>query len=352
MGSKCCPEENHHNSELKVRKLLLLGGGGSGKTTLFRQLNLLHGEWQKSGISERERFSYKDSIHNNILEAIQVLIAKNNDFSIDDSDFEMNDSSKQSAYVVQNLTDNLIDTQLAEHIKLLWKDPGIQRTWRRRSEFQFQDSSIYYLNDIDRIAEQGYIPSELDIIRCRVFTTGIIEQRCTIKGTEFRILDVGGQRNERRKWYYCFENVDGLVFVCSLSGYDQACFEEDINRMHLSLKLFQETVNSQWFRESAIILFLNKRDLFKEKIGVVKTENPLKVPLSVCFPKCPMHDEDPYEQGIEYIKKQFLRRIRKRNPQELFIHVTCATDKHIMEEIFITVQKQIIKKALERAALV
>jgi len=330
---------------------LLVGGGGSGKTTLFRQLNLLHGEWQKEGISERERCSYKDSIYNNILEAIQMLIAKNNDFSNYDSEFEMKESTKQSAYVVWNLTDNLIDAQLAEHIKILWRDPGIQRTWRRRSEFQFQDSSIYYFNDIDRIAEPGYIPSEQDIIRCRVFTTGIIEQRCTIKGTDFRILDVGGQRNERRKWYYCFENVDGLIFVCSLSGYDQTCFEEDINRMHLSIKLFQETVNSIWFRESAIILFLNKRDLFKEKIGVEKSENPLKVPLSVCFPKCPVHDIDPYEQGIEYIKRQFRGQIRERNPEDLFIHVTCATDKNTMENIFGTVQKQIIKNALEHAAL-
>merc|ERR1719334_2714449 len=113
MGARCCREDKQNN-ELKIRKLLLLGGGGSGKTTLFRQLNLLHGEWQKEGISERERCSYKGSIHNNILEAIQMLIAKNNDFSIDNPEFEMNEETKQSAYVMQNLSDNLIDAQLAE----------------------------------------------------------------------------------------------------------------------------------------------------------------------------------------------------------------------------------------------
>jgi len=350
MGSLCCSDSNEGN-ERKVRKLLLLGGGDSGKSTLFKQLNLLHGEWQKEGISERERCSYKDSIHNNILEAIQILIKKNQEFSMEDPDFEMEEISRQSAYVVQHLTDNLIDKALAEHIKIIWKDPGIQRTWRRRSEYQFQDSSIYYFKDIDRIAEEEFIPTEQDIIRCRVRTTGIIEQRCTMEGHEFRILDVGGQRNERRKWYYCFENVDGLIFVSALSGYDQTCFEDDVNRMHLSIRLFQETVNSKWFKESTIILFLNKSDLFKEKIGAERSENPLKVPLSMCFPKCPVHDKDPYMQGVEYIKRQFKRQLRDRDKSDVYIHVTCATDKNNMERVFSSVQKQIIKKALQEAKL-
>lgn len=351
MGSLCCNETEEQHSERNVRKLLLLGAGDSGKTTLFRQLKLLHGEWEKGGISERERCSYKDPIHNNILEAIQKLVENNLNFAAEDEEFQMEESSRQSAYVVENPSDNLIDKELSEHIKILWRDPGIQRTWRRRSEFQFQDSSTYYFNNLDRISLQGYIPSEQDIIRCRVRTTGIVEQRCTVEGSEFRILDVGGQRNERKKWFYCFEDVDGLIFVCNLSGYDQTGYEDDVNRMHLSIRLFQETVNSRWFKESTIILFLNKRDLFEEKIGSVRSQNPLKVPLSACFPKCPVHNDDPYTQGIKYIKRQFRQQIRDRDKSHLHIHVTCATDKNTMERVFISVKKQIIQRALKNAAL-
>lgn len=36
--------------------------------------------------------------------------------------------------------------------------------------------------------------------------------------------------------------------------------------MHEALMLFDTIGNSKWFEKSAIILFLNKSDLFKEKI--------------------------------------------------------------------------------------
>jgi hypothetical protein len=42
----------------------------------------------------------------------------------------------------------------------------------------------------------------------------------------FSIVDVGGQRSERRKWIHCFENVIALIYLASLSEYDQ-CLEEN-----------------------------------------------------------------------------------------------------------------------------
>ena len=42
----------------------------------------------------------------------------------------------------------------------------------------------------------------------------------------FSVFDVGGQRSQRRKWIHCFDNVDAVIFVASLSEYDQVV-EED-----------------------------------------------------------------------------------------------------------------------------
>lgn len=39
-------------------------------------------------------------------------------------------------------------------------------------------------------------------------------------------MDVGGQRSERKKWIHCFENVIALIYLASLSEYDQ-CLEEN-----------------------------------------------------------------------------------------------------------------------------
>ena len=92
------------------------------------------------------------------------------------------------------------------------------------------------------------------------------------------MLDVGGQRSERRKWIHCFDCVTAVLFCASLSEYDQTLREDDTqNRMKESLLLFDEICNSPWFRDTAFILFLNKTDLFRDKIQ--------RVPLTVCFPQ-------------------------------------------------------------------
>ncbi|KAJ8380886.1 hypothetical protein SKAU_G00016640 [Synaphobranchus kaupii] len=69
------------------------------------------------------------------------------------------------------------------------------------------DSTKYYLTDLDRIADPQYVPTQQDILRVRVPTTGIIEYPFDLESVIFRMVDVGGQRSERRKWIHCFENV-------------------------------------------------------------------------------------------------------------------------------------------------
>lgn len=39
------------------------------------------------------------------------------------------------------------------------------------------------------------------------------------------MVDVGGQRSERRKWIHCFENVTSIMFLVALSEYDQVLVE-------------------------------------------------------------------------------------------------------------------------------
>ena len=82
------------------------------------------------------------------------------------------------------------------------------------------------------------------------------------------MFDVGGQRNERRKWIHAFDNCNAVVFVAALSEYDQVLYEDDgTNRMEESLSLFEQICNSKWFAETSVILFLNKQDLFLEKLA-------------------------------------------------------------------------------------
>lgn len=81
------------------------------------------------------------------------------------------------------------------------------------------------------------------------------------------MYDVGGQRSQRKKWVYCFEDVRAVLFVVALSGYDMTLLEDaTVNRLEESLNLFEQIVNNRWFKEASFVLFLNKLDLFREKI--------------------------------------------------------------------------------------
>merc|ERR1719440_1094743 len=143
----------------------------------------------------------------------------------------------------------------------------MKEVFKRRSEFQLNDSAEFYFNEVARLAEPAYIPTTDDILRSRVRTTGIVQSDFTIKSLQFSMFDVGGQRNERRKWIHCFDNVDSVVFVASLSEFDQNLYEDETkNRLDEALELFAQISNSKWFKECAMILFLNKKDLFEKKL--------------------------------------------------------------------------------------
>lgn len=126
-----------------------------------------------------------------------------------------------------------------------------------------------YFDSIDRIGAQDYLPNNQDILRSRVKTSGINETTFRIQHLTYKIIDVGGQRSERKKWIHCFENVTTILFLVALSEYDQLLFEDEtVNRMQEAFSLFDSICNSQWFIKTSIILFLNMIDLFQEKLPI------------------------------------------------------------------------------------
>ena len=136
-----------------------------------------------------------------------------------------------------------------------------------------------YFDDIDRISREDYVPNDQDVLRARVKTTGITETEFSVgNNLTYRMVDVGGQRSERKKWIHCFEGITAIIFMVAISEYDQALFEdEDVNRMGESLALFQSICDMDIFAKTSIILFMNKTDLFKKKIKYS--------PLKLYFPK-------------------------------------------------------------------
>jgi len=191
-------------------------------------------------------------------------------------------------------------------------------------------------DSIDRISDPNFKPNDQDVLRARSRTTGIEEAVFKFEDMSFRLIDVGGQRSERRKWIHCFDCVSTVIFCVALSEYDQV-LREDLtqNRMKESLLLFDEICNSEWFKNIAFILFFNKMDLFKEKIT--------KVDLSTYFPN--YTGGTNYDKASDFIAQRFLE--LNTSPHKIFHHFTCAVDPDHMEFVFAAVRKTILTQILD-----
>lgn len=85
-----------------------------------------------------------------------------------------------------NCEDGDMTAELADAMKRLWRDAGVQLCYQRSREYQLNDSAAYYLSSLDRIAVFNYVPNEQDVLRTRVKTTGIVETHFTFKSLHFK----------------------------------------------------------------------------------------------------------------------------------------------------------------------
>ncbi|TRY63428.1 hypothetical protein TCAL_12384 [Tigriopus californicus] len=311
-------------------KLLLLGPGESGKSTLCKQLRFIYG----MGYSANERLHFIPLIHLNILTNIQDLIKAMRMLKMAPDEPELVPVMKRvrkHPLSAVNLFDN---TQLVTDIRCLWKDVGVQRCFETHNTFHLSDSAQYFLDNVDRMSNVAYVPLEEDIIHARAPTIGITEFTFNL-GTRFRIVDVGGQRSERRKWIHAFDNVTAIFFVMALSDYDQTLVESpQENRLQESLALFKTVADFEWFQNTSFILFMNKTDVFERKISHTHLRD--------FFPDFKGPDYDTMA-ARQYIRDLFLC---LRCVLSTYHFFTCATDKNNIEYVFETVKDSILRQNL------
>lgn len=321
-------------------KLLLLGTGESGKSTFIKQMRIIHGQ----GYTEDDRKSFAKLVFQNIFQAMQALCRAMNKNNLNITyENPNNEENARMVLGVDHEVVNKLEDQYTQAIGELWKDKGIEEAYDRRREYQLSDSASYYLNDLKRIAEPHYVPTEQDVLRARSPTTGIIEYPFDLDTIIFRMVDVGGQRSERRKWIHCFENVTSIMFLVALSEFDQLLFEsENENRMEESKALFKTIITYPWFQQSSIILFLNKTDLLEEKIQ--------KSNLADYFPDFDGPPGDA-KAAREFILKMFVD-LNPDTEKIIYSHFTCATDTENIRFVFAAVKDTILQLNLKEYNLV
>ncbi|KAJ3432813.1 guanine nucleotide-binding protein g(o) subunit alpha [Anaeramoeba flamelloides] len=319
--------ENNYRSV----RLLVLGCGESGKTTFIKQLKILH----QNGFLDRDRELYHDTIRLNCILHTKVLLNSCATFG-----WDLKDENKEIAKdFILNVIDeeNSLTPSVGQQIKKLWADSALKTAYENRHNFQLPDSANYFLDKIEKISVEDYEPDDQDILMCRIPTTGVNEIQFNFGDTPWSVIDVGGQRSERRKWIHQFEDVTLIIYVVATSEYNQKLYEDiEVNRMHESLLLFRKTANNEYFKEKNCVIFFNKMDLFEEKI--------LKYDMNCCFKK--YNGGLNIEEGKKFLKKKFVKE-GKNESRNIFVHWTCATDTKNIEKVFDAVNVSILENTLK-----
>ncbi|KAM7389967.1 hypothetical protein PAMA_008241 [Pampus argenteus] len=200
-----------------THRLLLLGE--SGKSTIVKQMRILHVD----GFNTEEKQQKRDDIRKNVKDAIVTIVT-----------------------AMSTLTPPVPLGNPANQFR------------------------IDYIRGISPLSDFEYTE---DLLRCRVLTSGIFETRFQVDKVNFHMFDVGGQRDERRKWIQCFNDVTAIIFVAASSSYNMVIREDNsTNRLRESLDLFRSIWTNRFLKTISVILFLNKQDVLADKILAGKSK--------------------------------------------------------------------------------
>ncbi|XP_005990905.2 guanine nucleotide-binding protein subunit alpha-12a isoform X1 [Latimeria chalumnae] len=347
----------------RLVKILLLGAGESGKSTFLKQMRIIHGK----EFDQKALLEFRDTIFENIIKGMRVLVDARDKLGIP---WQNTENEKHGMFVMafENKVGMPVEPSTFQlyvpALRALWSDTGIQESYNRRSEFQLNmtihcfyitkknlptrrnkmtktkkgESVKYFLDSLDRIGQLHYVPNKQDLLLARKATKGIVEHDFVIKKIPFKMVDVGGQRSQRQKWFQCFDGITSILFMVSSSEYDQVLMEDRrTNRLVESMNIFETIVNNKLFSNVSIILFLNKMDLLIEK---VKTVNIKKY-----FPD---FQGNPHRlEDVQTYLVQCFNRKRRNRSKPLFHHFTTAIDTENIRFVFHAVKDTILQENLK-----
>ncbi|XP_029560020.1 guanine nucleotide-binding protein subunit alpha-13 [Salmo trutta] len=330
----------------RLVKILLLGAGESGKSTFLKQMRIIHGQ----DFDQQDREEFRATIYSNVIKGVRVLVDAREKLHIPwgSPDNQVHGDNvmsfdTRSAMMANGQVEMSVFLKYLPSIQVLWADSGIQQAYDRRREFQLGESVKYFLDNVEMLGEQSYIPSQQDILLARKPTKGIHEYDFEIKSVPFKMVDVGGQRSERRRWFECFDSVTSILFLVSSSEYDQVLMEDrQTNRLRESLNIFETIVNNRVFLAVSIILFLNKTDLLEEKVT--------NISLKKYFPEYTGPDHSlPDVQ--KFLVDCFRGKRRDATQKPLYHHFTTAINTENIRLVFRDVKDTILHENLKQLML-
>nr|KAG5686293.1 hypothetical protein BaRGS_033937 [Batillaria attramentaria] len=311
-------DEDNKRRQREVQ-LLILGGAGSGKSTFIKQLQFHYGDH----FPEQSRLQYVQHILHNVTCALRVILLQMDAMGIQ---YDSEHNKRLARDFCEKHTPMSVEAVLS---CLKEEDDRVEKAIQSRGDTK------------RRLTAQDVLkPQVPDLAVLQLLWTDCGVQCCYARRQKFEVIDVAGQKSLRKKWIHFFESVTAVLFFVSLSGYDDTLEEDPSTNMLLdSLQAFHEVSHNHFLEKTDFILFLNKKDLFLERIKTVS--------LTKCFPE--YKGAWCAESSLRYIKEQFLQ--HKPGHKQLYIHLTCAVDITGMRDILANVMDIIMEINLRRTQL-
>lgn len=238
-----------------------------------------------------------------------------------------------------------------DDVKALWADETVHIILQRLG-IRLEDQSGFFLNDLDRLTEKRFIPSDDDVLRCRLKTLGVSEFRFQLEtgsgaGQSWRIYDVGGARSQRLFWAPYFDLVDAIIFLAPISCFDQTLAEDrSVNRLEDSVLLWKDVCENKLLQNVQIVLFLNKIDILKDKLAA-----------GIQFSKYVTtygNRANDYESTSAYLKRKFGSILKEKSPgpRQFYCHFTSVTDMAATQTLLARVGDLVVRAHLKDSDLI
>ncbi|EIM82115.1 G-alpha-domain-containing protein [Stereum hirsutum FP-91666 SS1] len=233
----------------------------------------------------------------------------------------------------------------------LWTDPVVRElleAWKVR----LQEMSGFFLDELERVAEERYVPTDDDIMRARIKTLGVSEHRFALAsnnvlGRDWLVYDVGGHRSCVTAWVPFFDDMDAIIFLAPISCFDQVLEEdENVNRLEDSVLLWKMVVANPLLNKTNLILFLNKCDIMKEKLA-----SGVRFGRFITSYGDRLND---FEATSAYLRRKFASIFKEfsQNPRPFYCHFTCVTDTKATSMILVDVTDVVLRDNLDKTALI
>eukprot|EP00466_Bigelowiella_natans_P012726 jgi/Bigna1/52232/estExt_Genewise1Plus.C_60210 len=334
-------------------RLMLIGPAQSGKSTFKKQLLRIH----NGDLDVKARRDYAEAVNVNIRDAIQGLINISRTYGngMNNSKLAYDKSLEPCAEKVMQYfkvnDEGRISREIGELISQIWEDPSIKACYKDIDdpEYNLPDSTTYFMAEINRICQSGYIPTMEDIIRVRWTTTGAPSESFEFAGYTVTLVDLGGQLSERRKWNRCIEDSKGataVLFLGSLSGFHKKCIEnQGITQLEEAFEIFKEFV-PKLDENTHVILILNKFDLFREEIG---NRDITDCPLLKDY----KGDLRNTETTLNFIQHKFYQLYQEMRPGSLMhSHASDATHEDVVQQIFWDITDSVLRFSLKNSGFI